>query len=87
MLLKFFLSALTQDNVRVVVDPIEEFTPEGIKTTSGEEHKADAIILATGFDVLSSIVPFPLIGKNNVSFQEQFGDCPRAYLGMTYPGE
>ena len=78
--------ALTKENVTVVTEHIEEFTAKGIETTSGEEHSVDAVILATGFDVLGSIIPFPLIGRMKKSFKEQFGDCPRAFLGVAYPG-
>lgn len=38
-------------DVRVITDPIEQFTEKGIQTTGNEEREFDLIICATGFDV------------------------------------
>eukprot|EP00457_Paulinella_chromatophora_P007938 gb/GEZN01007964.1/.p1 GENE.gb/GEZN01007964.1/~~gb/GEZN01007964.1/.p1 ORF type:complete len:494 (+),score=30.46 gb/GEZN01007964.1/:31-1482(+) len=44
----FFQAVSNKERVSVVTDHIEEFTPRGIKTRSGQELKADVIMVATG---------------------------------------
>ncbi|MEM8661300.1 MAG: NAD(P)/FAD-dependent oxidoreductase, partial [Pseudomonadota bacterium] len=45
-----FYPAISQDNAHLITESIERITPEGIKTTDGELHKLDVLVLATGFD-------------------------------------
>ena len=47
-----YIQTYNRKNVTLVTDPIKSFTEEGIQTNSGEVHKVDTIIYATGFDVL-----------------------------------
>ncbi len=76
--------AFTRPNVRLVEDPIVEFTEKGLLTKSGEEHQADVIILATGFNMLHCL--FPIHGADrDKSMGDIFGDEPRTYLGMVHP--
>lgn len=79
-----YLEALTQENVRVVTDPIQEIVPEGIKLSTGEIIKVDMFICATGFDI--SFSPrYPIIGRNGTSLTAQWKDKPSGYLSLAVP--
>lgn len=79
-----YLEALCKENVEVVLDGIEEITPEGIRTVDGNEHKVDIIVCATGFDV--SWKPYyPTIGREGKSLSEEWKDVPSTYLSITVP--
>jgi cation diffusion facilitator CzcD-associated flavoprotein CzcO len=45
-----YLPAFNRPNVHLETSPIEEITPTGVRTAA-EEHEADVVILATGFQV------------------------------------
>ncbi len=76
-------------NVRLVdlrADPIDRFTPAGIRTRSAE-HELDAIIYATGFDALTgSILALNATGRSSVSLADSWSGGPRTYLGLMIPG-
>jgi cation diffusion facilitator CzcD-associated flavoprotein CzcO len=77
-----YLQSLTKDNVQVVTESAARFTEKGVVNESGNEHNVDAVICASGFDV--SFKPhFEVIGRNGVNLSEQFGDFPKAYMGIT----
>ena len=68
-------------NVLLVTDPIEELTEKGIKTTK-TEHEFDAIIFATGFDIIKSMNAYRLEGKGGKVLSEVMGDSPAAFNGI-----
>lgn len=77
-----YLQSLTKENVNVIPQSIVKFTEKGVIDESGKEHEVDVVICATGFDV--SFTPhFEVIGRKGANLQEQFGDEPKAYLGVT----
>ncbi|RAH41072.1 flavin-containing monooxygenase [Aspergillus brunneoviolaceus CBS 621.78] len=79
-----FLESLTMDNVRVVTDPIEQFTEKGIQTTGNEEREFDLIICATGFDV--AFAPhFPVVGSQGQTMRDEWAKSPNIYLSMATP--
>lgn len=81
-----YLEALTQNNVRVVTDPIVKVVPTGLEISTGEVIEVDAIVCATGFDV--SFCPrFPIVGKNGKNLQDLWKEnLPRAYMSNSVPG-
>ena len=79
-----YLEALCEENVDVILDGIDEITPEGIKTVDGQEHKVDIIICATGFDV-SWRPYYPTIGRDERSLSEEWKEVPSTYLSITVP--
>jgi cation diffusion facilitator CzcD-associated flavoprotein CzcO len=77
-----YLQSLTKENVEVVTESVTKLTEDGVVDESGKEHKVDVVICATGFDV--SFAPhFEVIGRNGANLKEQFGEFPKAYLGIT----
>lgn len=79
-----YLEALTEKNVRVVMDHVSEIVPECLKLPSGETIVVDMIICATGYD-LSWRPRFPIVGRNKINLQDLFKDRPVGYLGLAAP--
>jgi monooxygenase len=73
--------AIRHDQVDVVTDTIERFTPSGIRLTSGRELPADIIITATGLNL-------QLFGGATVTVDGQPVDLTKtmAYKGMMLSG-
>jgi cation diffusion facilitator CzcD-associated flavoprotein CzcO len=76
-----YLEALVADNVTVTGDPICNFTPTGIETTTGEKFAFDIIVCATGFDT-SYRPSFPVIGEKGTDLRDEWLDEPRSYLSV-----
>jgi cation diffusion facilitator CzcD-associated flavoprotein CzcO/acetyl esterase/lipase len=81
-----FYPALRRDNVSVVTSPVEEVTPDGVRTADGTEHAVDTIILGTGFATNDFLAPMQVRGTGGRDLDEAWHDGARAYLGMTVPG-
>lgn len=79
-----YLQSLKKENVQVVTESCVKITSDGVVDESGNEYKVDVIVCATGFDV--SFTPhFEVVGRNGADLTKQFGDFPKAYLGITAP--
>jgi cation diffusion facilitator CzcD-associated flavoprotein CzcO len=66
-------------------DPIEQLTPGGIRTRSGE-HSIDVIVYATGFDALTgSIERLSIEGRGGERLKDAWAGGPRTYLGLMVP--
>ena len=82
-----YLATFNKPFVTLITDKIEGFSKDGIITLDQNEnrldHKLDVVVFATGFDVLKTATPFPIIGINGKSLEEVHGDTPIAYLGCT----
>lgn len=64
-------AAIREGKASVVTDTIDTFTPDGIRTSSGELLEADIVVTATGFDLaLFGGVEFEVDGER-IDFTEQ----------------
>jgi cation diffusion facilitator CzcD-associated flavoprotein CzcO len=86
-----YLSSLHRSNVELIAsDPVTSITPTGVKTASGRELHADAIVLATGFQVFRMLFPMEIHGQNGLSLQKFWDDthqgASQAYFGTCIPG-
>ncbi len=86
MLTDEWYPALTEPNVALVTDRIDEITPTGIRTVDGAERPADALVLATGFKTHGFVAPMEVVGVHGRTLAEEWAEVPRAYLGMSVPG-
>ncbi|KAE9392011.1 FAD/NAD(P)-binding domain-containing protein [Gymnopus androsaceus JB14] len=70
-------------------NPIEEITPNGLKTSDDTEHQLDVLVLATGFDMVTGgITSIDIRGQDGVPIKEKWADGVQSYLGLasaTYP--
>jgi len=81
-----FFTTLTRDNVRLVTEGIERFTPDGVRTVDGAEHIADVIVYATGFDTQGHHLEERVIGPGGRSLREAWAEAPMAYEGCMVAG-
>jgi 4-hydroxyacetophenone monooxygenase len=80
-----FYEALKRDNVELVTDPIECFTPSGIRDATGRVHEADVIIYATGFQAQKFLTPMVIKGRGGIELNQYWQDDPGGYLGIVVP--
>jgi cation diffusion facilitator CzcD-associated flavoprotein CzcO len=85
MLTDDWYPTLTKPNVELVTNRIAEVTPTGIRTERGVERPADVLVLATGFKTHEFVAPMEIAGAEGRTLAEEWGDVPRAYLGMSVP--
>jgi len=78
-----YLKTFNKEFVHLVTDKIEEVTARGLRTTESE-HELDAIVYATGFDLLASSNPYAQTGLKGSLLSETFGDSPTAFLGISH---
>ncbi len=76
---------LKQKNVELVTGEIEKVTKNSIISDNGQEHTADILVLATGFDAHRFVWPIEIIGKSGVPLSEFWNNDPRAHIGTTIP--
>ncbi|KAI1278245.1 putative monooxygenase [Xylaria sp. FL0933] len=86
-----YLESLHRDNVELVYqDPIEEIVENGVRTRSGRVVKADAIVLANGFQVNRPILTLDLHGEEGVGVADHWDrvseGSPSAYFGTCLAG-
>jgi 4-hydroxyacetophenone monooxygenase len=78
--------SLRRDNVELVTEAVERIEGDTLVTSSGARHRADALVLATGFEVGKLLWPMDIRGRSGTPLKEVWGeDDPRAYLGLTVP--
>jgi cation diffusion facilitator CzcD-associated flavoprotein CzcO len=85
-----YLQAYLRDNVELVTDPIERFTPTGIRTSDGVERPVDAVIPAVGYRMAfdpAAYVDKPVRGRDGFELGHHFATQKlKAYQGITMPG-
>jgi cation diffusion facilitator CzcD-associated flavoprotein CzcO len=86
MLTDEWYPTLTEPNVELIDAGVESVTPSGIRDAAGVERPADAIVLATGFASHDFVAPMEIAGRDGRTLAEEWGEVPRAYLGLTVPG-
>lgn len=76
---------LKRDDVSLVTSSIQRVERDGVRTDDGRLHRADVIILGTGFRASEFLGPMRVRGLGGVDLHEQGGTDIRAYLGITMP--
>lgn len=67
-------------------DPIQEFTPTGVRTRSAE-YQVDSIVFATGFDAMTgALLAIDVRGRGGVTLAEKWRSGPAMYLGLMVSG-
>jgi cyclohexanone monooxygenase len=85
-----YYEAFNRDNVTLVdvrADPIECFTPNGLRTQSGAEHEVDIVIFATGFDAMSGALErIHIEGRDGKTLHEHWSNEIRTTFGIMAAG-
>jgi cation diffusion facilitator CzcD-associated flavoprotein CzcO len=72
--------------VDVKAAPIQEITPDGLRTTE-DEYKLDIIVFATGFDAMTGpLLAMDIRGRNDLALRDVWNAGPRNYLGLQVAG-
>lgn len=78
---------LKRDDVRLVTTGIDRIEAGGVRSTDGELHEADVLVLATGYDFARMHGDLDVRGRDGRVLAEEWGDDdPRAYMGVLVPG-
>jgi 4-hydroxyacetophenone monooxygenase len=80
-----WLRALKRDNVVLETSGVERITPRGIVATNGTEYPVDLIVFATGFHASRFLWPMQITGRGGVTLEAEWGEDPKAYLGISVP--
>jgi cation diffusion facilitator CzcD-associated flavoprotein CzcO len=86
MLTDEWYPALTRANVELLTERVAEITPQGVRTADGTERAADVLVFATGFRSHGFVAPMRISGAEGRTLAEEWGERPRAYLGLTVAG-
>ena len=85
-----YYEVYNQPNVALVdllETPIERITTEGVQTRDGAVHALDALILATGFDMVTGgLTQMEIRGSNGHTLKEHWQGGVSAYLGSMTTG-
>jgi len=81
-----FYPSLLRDNVRLVPRAVVSCTSKGIIDSEGEEHEADVLVLATGFEATRFLASLEVTGRDGVDLRTVWGPDPFALAGMMVPG-
>jgi cation diffusion facilitator CzcD-associated flavoprotein CzcO len=81
-----YYAALARENVEVVTAPIEQVTEDAVVTRDGVSRRADAVVLATGFESTAFLAPMKIEGLAGKSLASEWKDGARAYLGVSVAG-
>ena len=81
-----YYQTLGRPNVEVITSPIARVTEDAIVTRDGRTLPADVIIVATGFESTSFLVPMKIEGLGGRALKDAWRDGAEAYLGMNVAG-
>jgi len=73
--------ALLRDDVRLITEPIQRITADGLTTSEGYE-KVDVIVFASGFDTGRVLWPIQVTGRGGVNVRKQLDERLEAYQGV-----
>jgi cyclohexanone monooxygenase len=84
-----YFETFNRDNVTLVdvkSAPIEEITPNGLRTANGQ-WEFDAIVFATGFDAMTgALLNIDIRGRADQMLKGKWSAGPRTYLGLQSAG-
>jgi cation diffusion facilitator CzcD-associated flavoprotein CzcO len=78
--------AVDQDHVDLVTADIERVVRDGVVTADGALHKADTLILGTGFAASEFLAPMTVTGRGGKSLNQAWRNGAEAYKGITVNG-
>ena len=73
--------------VDVAANPIEEITPQGLRTADGFSYDLDLIVYATGFDGMTgALLAMDIQGIGGLALRDKWANGAGAYLGLVASG-
>ena len=80
-----FYEAIQKPNAELITASIEKVEPRGIRTSDGQLHLLDILVLATGFRVEDFVRPMQVSGRDGTLLDTVWEGGPRAYLSICVP--
>ena len=80
-----FYDAIQRPNAKLVTEGIERIEKSGVRTSDGQLHELDVLILATGFRVDRFMRPMEVIGRNGTTLEDAWKEGPIAYMAISIP--
>ncbi|MEU6561577.1 flavin-containing monooxygenase [Nocardia nova] len=81
-----WIETVKRDDVELVAAGVRGFDEHHVLTRDGGRHRADVVVLATGFESSRMLAPMDIRGRSGVPLRDQWADDnPYAYLGITVP--
>lgn len=80
-----FYQQISKPNAHVVTESIARIEPSGVRTSDGELHELDVLVLATGFRVDRFLRPIKVVGRDGVDLDDRWASHPVAYLSVSVP--
>lgn len=80
-----FYDAIQRPNAHLVDTPILRVEAGGVRTTDGELHELDVLVLATGFRVDRFLRPIEVTGRGGIALDTVWAKRPSAYLAISVP--
>ncbi len=80
-----YIETLNRENVRLVSQPLEKFSADGV-VVGDERIPVDAAIFATGFETTGFLQPMRIVGRQGVTLDEAFQPRPKTLLGVMTSG-
>jgi cation diffusion facilitator CzcD-associated flavoprotein CzcO/acetyl esterase/lipase len=81
-----YYPAVTAPNVEVVPSAVTRVTEDGVVGADGQEHKVDAILFGTGFQIQDYPFGKLIRGRNGLLLSDAWKDTMTAHLGTTVSG-
>ncbi len=81
-----YYPALQRPNATLETGTIARIVPEGIAMADGTVHRLDALVFATGFDVVGGFLRAEVVGRGGRRLADAWADGMQAYQGITVAG-
>lgn len=81
-----YYPTFNRDNVTLVTSPVAEMTADRVIAADGQQHAADVVIYATGFDTQFAFSDIEIVGSDGERLVDHWQEGPAAYLGTTVSG-
>jgi len=81
-----FYAAVQRPNCKLVTDSIKEIEPTGVRTSDGELHECDVIVLATGFKSHEYFRSIKLTGEAGLSLSDAWSTGAKSFEAVGLAG-
>lgn len=81
-----YYPAIQQGNVTLETGSIARILPDGVEMTDGSRHRLDALVYATGFDVIGGSLRTEIVGRGGRRLAEAWSNGMQAFQGITVAG-
>lgn len=80
-----YYQAIQHPNAQLITEGIAQVEADGIRTTDGQLHPLDIIVLATGFKTDRYVRPMAVKGLQGATLEQAWSNVPTAYKSISVP--